>query len=97
MQHYVHARLQPGRDDDLIAWLEAQPAGGRSEAIRALLRDGLRMRQMESSIAAVVRQVISETLSEVQIIDARQMPSEDTEEIEAAFGNQLDQMLGQFG
>jgi hypothetical protein len=97
MQHYVHARLQPGRDDDLIAWLEAQPAGGRSEAIRALLRDGLRMRQMESSMASIVRQAIMETLTGLQVTATRDYSELDANEVEKEFGDQLDQLLGRFG
>jgi len=97
MQHYVHARLHPGRDDDLIAWMETQPAGGRSEAVRALMRDGLRMRQMELSMASIVRQVVKETLGGLQVADAQEHSELNTNEVEEEFGAQLDQLLGRFG
>jgi hypothetical protein len=56
MGKYIHARLKVQRDDDLIRWLEEQPAGAQSEAIRALLRDGLRMRQLDVYLSGMIRQ-----------------------------------------
>jgi len=97
MQHYVHARLHPGRDDDLIAWLESWSVGGRSEAIRALLRDGLRMHQMELSMASIVRQAVKETLAGLQVTDTQERSALNANEVEEEFGAQLDQLLGQFG
>jgi hypothetical protein len=97
MQHYVHARLHPGRDDDLITWLESWSVGGRSEAIRALLRDGLRMRQMELSMASIVRQAIKETLGGLQVAASQEHAGLDANEVEEEFGAQLDELLGRFG
>jgi len=37
----VTFRLRPGRDDDLIAWLESMGEGERSYFIRQVLRRGL--------------------------------------------------------
>ena len=42
----LNARLDLELDTDLIQWLDGQPRGKRSEAIRDLMRDGLRMRQI---------------------------------------------------
>lgn len=97
MQHYVHARLRPGRDDDLIVWLETQPTGGRSEAIRALLRDGLRMRQTEVSLGSIVRRAIKETLAGLQATATQERAELNSNEVEEEFGAQLDQLLDQFG
>ena len=38
----ISIRLDDELDADLIEWLEAQPPGRRSEAIRDLMRGGLR-------------------------------------------------------
>jgi len=41
MKYRYTFRLKPGRDDDLIGWLEALGEGERSYSIRQTLRRGL--------------------------------------------------------
>lgn len=80
-----------------VASLEGQPAGGRSEAARVLLRDGLRIHQMEVSLASIVRQAIKETLAGIQLTNTQETEGLDANEVEETFGTQLDQLLGRFG
>lgn len=93
----LNARLDTELDADLIAWLDEQPRGKRSEAIRDLMRDGLRMRQLEGNIAAVVRQAVAEALVGVQVARVDPGTSPNTNEVEEQFGDQLDHLLGKFG
>lgn len=93
----LNARLDNELDADLIEWLDAQPAGRRSEAIRNLLRDGLTLREQRAELAKVVRQTIAEALRDVQIVAASQGVEFNTNQVEDAFGSQLDQLLGRFG
>jgi len=41
IEYVARARLIPGKDDDLIAWLESQPEGDVSQLIRDTLRAGI--------------------------------------------------------
>ena len=84
------------QDADLIEWFDAQPAGKRSEAIRDLLRDGLRMRELGSDLSSMVRQAVAEALANVQVFSTSDSTQRDTSEVEEAFGDQLDQLLGRF-
>jgi hypothetical protein len=93
----LNARLDTELDADLIDWLDAQPKSKRSEAIRDLMRDGLRMRQMEGNFASMVRQAVAEALAGIQLTDAHRASNSDTNEVEETFGNQLNQLLGRFG
>lgn len=93
----LNARLDVELDADLIEWMDSQPHGKRSEAIRDLVRDGLRMRQLEGNLAAMVRQAVTEALSGVHIAPTQQGQNADANEIEDAFGDQLDKLLGRFG
>jgi hypothetical protein len=97
MGDIIRARVTPGRDDDLIAWLEAQPAGQRSEAIRMLMRDGLRMREIDTQLPRLVRQAIGEALSEVNIKTAQPDVLDEENDIEEQYGGQLDDLLSGFG
>jgi Arc/MetJ-type ribon-helix-helix transcriptional regulator len=97
MRDIIRARVNPGRDDDLIAWLEAQPVGQRSEAIRMLMRDGLRMREIDTQLPRLVRQAIGEALSEVQIRPTQPDAFEEENDIEEQYGEQLDDLLRDFG
>jgi hypothetical protein len=77
MENVIRARVQAGRDDGLIAWLEAQPTGQRSEAIRTLMRDGLRMRQLGGNLASMVRQAVAEALAGIQVaLTSAEVPSD---------------------
>jgi Arc/MetJ-type ribon-helix-helix transcriptional regulator len=97
MKRYVHARLLNGQDDDLIEWLDAQPQGTRSEAIRSLLRDGLRMREIDTQLPRLVRQAIGEALSDVQIKPTQPDTYDEKNDIEGQYGKQLDDLLSGFG
>jgi hypothetical protein len=97
MENIIRARVNPGRDDDLIEWLAGQPAGQRSEAIRTLMRDGLRIRQLEANLAGMVRQAVAEALAGMQVIVDQPGTPADANEVEEAFGDQLDALLGKFG
>lgn len=97
MQQFVHARIYPGRDDDLIGWLEDQPTGGRSEAIRALMRDGMKMRQLETNLARMIRDAVTETLANLPAASEPLGSTASGSEAEETFGDQLDQLLGRFG
>jgi hypothetical protein len=93
----LNARLDNELDGDLIAWLDAQPAGRRSEAIRDLMRDGLRARDLQVDLADSVRRAVSEALQGIQIVAAQRGVEFNTNDVEQAFGDKLDQMLGGFG
>jgi len=97
MSQFIHARVYPGIDDDLIRWLEERPEGRRSEAIRTLLRDGLRMRELHTELVETVRQTVAEVLREVQVVAAQQGGMLATNQVEEVFGSQLDQLLDTFG
>lgn len=96
MPQFIHARVYPGADDDLIAWLAGQPEGRRSEAIRMLLRDGLQVRELRMELVEAIRQTMIETLQEVQLVAAQQGGTLATNQVEEAFGSQLDRLLDAF-
>lgn len=95
--HKFSVRFDNDLDADLIDWLDAQPHGKRSEAMRDLMRDGLRMRQLEGNLAGMVRQAVAEALAGVQVITSPQHTPADTDEVEDAHGDRLDQLMGRFG
>jgi Arc/MetJ-type ribon-helix-helix transcriptional regulator len=97
MKRYIHARLLEGQDDDLIEWLDAQPQGMRSEAIRSLLRDGLRMQEIDTQLPRLVRQAIGEALSDQQIRPTQPDALDEESDIEEQYGGQLDDLLSGFG
>lgn len=41
IEFHLHLRLMPGEDDDLIGYLNGQPAGRRAAAIKIALRGGM--------------------------------------------------------
>lgn len=93
----LNARLDCELDIDLIDWLEALPAGRRSEAIRDGLRMGLRMDSLRTELEAVIRSTIQEALANLQVVAAQQGIEFDQNEVEDEFGAQLDKLLGSFG
>jgi hypothetical protein len=93
----LNARLDHELDVDLIDWLDALPSGRRSEAIRDVLRMGLRVDGLRTELEAVIRATISEALAGIQIVAAQQGIEFDKNEVEEAFGTQLDKLLGNFG
>lgn len=100
MSKYIHARVYPGSDDDLIAWLEGLLEGERSQAIREALRVGIGLipppQLPVEGIADVVRQAVAEALVGLQVVAAQEGVDFDTNQVEEAFGNQLDQLLDRF-
>ena len=46
---WLNVRLDPELDSDLIAWLEGQPRGRRSQAVREALRAGIGVSHEETS------------------------------------------------
>jgi hypothetical protein len=100
MSRYIHARVYPGKDDDLIEWMEDLPPGERSSAIREALRVGIGLlpppRHENAVIADVVREAVSDALVGLQIMAAQQGVVLDTNEVEETFGAQLDHLLDQF-
>lgn len=97
---HIHVRVYPGKDDDLMEWIEGLPPGKRSQAIRDALRRGIGMPVSGnvdiSAIEAVVRQTISDALRGMQMVAEQQGIAFDNNQIEESFGNKLDQLLGKF-
>jgi hypothetical protein len=93
MSTYIHARLEPDRDDDLIDWLENQPKGRRSAAIRELLREGLHARSKQDELRILVREAVADALAGAQFVSAGSSQMADDSEIEILFGEKLDRML----
>ena len=96
----INLKLNPELDADLIAWLEQHAPGTRSEAVRQALRVAIGLipppLSDREAIAEVIRQSIAETLAELQIVAAQQGTEVDVNELEDAFGAQLDSLLGSF-
>src|SRR5688572_7896923 len=86
----LNARLDHELDVDLIDWLDALPSGRRSEAIRDVLRMGLRVDGLRTELETVIRATISEALAGIQIVAAQQGIEFDRNEVEETFGAQLD-------
>jgi len=88
-------RLYPGRDDDLIAWVQDlahEPYGGKMQRVRAALRQGLVGSggpTPPSLDLAEIRQVVEAAVStalarfEGSIVTAGQQPVEENDEAEA--------------
>jgi hypothetical protein len=93
----LNARLDCELDSDLINWLEALPSGRRSDAIRDGLRMGLRSDSLRTDLEGVIRSTIQEALANLQVVAAQQGIEFDKNEVEEAFGTQLDKLLGSFG
>ena len=93
----ISVRLDEELDVDLIRWLEAQPSGRRSEAIRDLMRDGLRAREAHAELVIAVQQAMSEVLAGLQVMAVQQGVALDANEVEDAFGAKLDRMLDGLG
>src|SRR5574341_525772 len=65
----LNARLDLELDADLISWLESQPSGRRSEAIRSMMRSGLRIDYLRGEMEAIIRAAISEALAALDSYD----------------------------
>jgi hypothetical protein len=98
---YLHARLYPGQDSDLIAWLQDLDDRGenRSRAIREAVRRGLGYKDYSAVpdaalIEAVVERAVARALAGVAL--AYTAPGRDGE-VEEVHGERLDDLMGQFG
>lgn len=100
MNRYIHARVYAGTDDDLIKWMNSLPPGDRSRVIREALRAGIGLMPPPQSdmalLAEIVRQAVAEALGGIQLAAAKQGVDFDTNEVEEAFGSQLDALLSGF-
>ena len=97
MSTYIHARLEVGRDDDLIKWLGTQPTGKRSAAIRELLREGLQTHDRSNDLRQLVQEAVTDALGNVQLKTSESSSRLDESETEDMFGDKLDRLLGGFG
>ncbi len=101
MSSFIHARVYPGKDEDLINWLDSLPPGERSRMIREALRAGIGLapppRSDSALLAEIVRQAVVDALAGIQTAAAQQGITFDKNEVEEAFGDQLDHLLGNFG
>lgn len=100
----INLRLDAERDGDIIAWLEGQPAGGRSEAIRVVLRQALEGHQERSTFMDPedFRYIIADELDKALSGLCVQPPppphtTPANEEAEAKYGDKLDRMLDSLG
>ena len=57
----LHVRLRPGRDDDIVAWYEAQE--DKSEAVRNAIRAAMEAESGDGRMAAIT-EAVSETLAD---------------------------------
>ena len=95
-------RLDVVEDADLIEWIDSQPEGARSAAIRQALRAGLGYVSHSDALIDLdaIRDVVAEELAKVltgQIIAPSEVPPDphiENGEFEARYGSKLDQMMG---
>jgi hypothetical protein len=94
-------RLDLNEDADIIAWLDSLPEGGRSQAVRDILRGGARQvaRPFEPDISienirAMVAEELDRALAGRQIPVAEAPPPSQDIEAEQKYGGKLDRMLG---
>ncbi len=80
-------RLQRGRDDDLISWLESLGAGERSYYIRQVLRRGLRGNTDHLPQAPAVIEDVEDV--ETELVKEKKVSREEAE-------NKLDNFLNNF-
>jgi hypothetical protein len=97
----VNLRLDHELDGDLITWMEAQPRGALSQALREALRRGLEPEQEVQQNAPdyeFIRQIVADELA--RALAGLRFKSQSTEansatpDAEAEYGARLDQMLG---
>jgi len=98
----VNLRLDYELDGDLIAWMEAQPRGALSQAIREVLRRGLEAEGQSEPGAPdyeSIRQIVADELASALAGLLWQAPPladevAESSDIESQFGTKLDQMMG---
>src|SRR5574341_1036095 len=97
MSRYIHARLTPGQDDDLIVWLDGLPGGERSDLVRHALRLGIGLLAAPANdderLVALVRQAVAEALAGMQVVVAKYESPPGAEDLESRFGARLDRLL----
>ena len=97
-------RLDLVEDADIIAWLDSLPEGGRSQAVRNILRGGARQDTPQTgselnleSIRSVVAEELYKVLAGHQRAhyeEMKQIPND--VEAEQRYGDKLDRMLDGF-
>ena len=92
----ICVRLDIELDADIIDWLDTQPTGRRSEAVRDMLRQGMRTDELLQELVTAVKETLSDLLQQVQIGSISQSIHQDSNAVEEAFGQQLDQLLSRF-
>ncbi len=100
-KYHLTVKLDGEWDADIIAWIEAQPKGQRSEIVRAALRKAM---QPEASVIDPedFRYVIADELDKalsglrVQSLAPASTNASDND-AEAKYGDKLDRMLGNLG
>lgn len=100
----ITVRLDVRQDADLIAWLEAQPKGTRSDAVRAMLRGAMRCEApgQQTIDPDALRQLIADELAKALQGARLHSPLQHDEtgvndDAEAKYGAKLDRMLGNLG
>lgn len=79
---HLHVKLQPGRDDDIIAWLEAQE--NKSAAVRAAIRRAMAPPLDPAELKAVVRAAVAEALRGKVVVGGKVDGPEEDPELAAA-------------
>ena len=89
--------LHPGRDDDIITWLEKQPRGEKSSAVREAIRAGLSDSNLDAqSIRYIVREELAQaelTVTSADDADAHEASSAITEDVDPEAGQRLDNLF----
>ncbi len=100
----INLRLDAERDADIIDWLDGQPPGGRSEAIRTMLRQALGGYQETPTFIDpedfryVIADELDKALSNLRVQSlAPASPTASNNDAEAKYGDKLDTMLGNLG
>lgn len=97
-------RLDLIEDAGIIAWLDSLPEGGRSQAVRDVLRDSARQETLQAgselnleSIRSVVAEELDRVLVGRQLANYEEVEQQpDNIEAEQKYGDKLDRMLGGF-
>ncbi len=100
-KYHLTVKLDEEWDADIIAWIEAQPRGQRSEIVRTALRKAM-LPEVSVIDPEDFRYMIADELNKALNGLRVQSPSPanttlSNEEAEAKYGDKLDKMLGNLG
>jgi Arc/MetJ-type ribon-helix-helix transcriptional regulator len=99
-RYWLNVRLDPELDADLIAWLQGQARGRRSEAVREALRMGMLTEQPRDSRIDLddLRLVLADELAKALAGQPFTSPPVNNppaeNDLEAKYGARLDKLLG---